>query len=204
MHPEDGFADLSVNLIPLLIEIMENKDQDTMLHSSRVQKVINDWIPALIRKKVITDADTPSLWVSAILHDLGKIFARDDVLGSRNRLTDSEFEHIRNHPARGFRLLNQADIPENILLAVRHHHERWDGRTRGLFPGYPDGLKKKEIPLYARIISIADTFDALVSERPYKNALPREEALRIIRRNSRKQFDPALVRIFLKSMKKQG
>lgn len=201
MPPEDGILDLSVNIIPMLIEIMEHKDQDTMLHSSRVQKVINDWIPALKKKRVITEEDTPLLWVSSILHDIGKIFVQDEVLGSRNRLSETEFEHIRNHPTRGYKLLCQIEISPEILAAVRHHHERWDGRKKGPFPAYPDGLKGRKIPLFARIISIADTFDALISERPYKKALSRQEALRIIRSNSRKQFDPGLVRIFLGAMR---
>jgi len=202
MHPDNGIVDLSVNIIPMLIEIMEHKDQDTMLHSSRVQKVINDWIPSLIRKKIITEDDIPLLWVSAILHDIGKIFVQDEVLGSRNKLSETEFEHIRNHPSRGYKLLSQIDIPSNILSSVKHHHERWDGRRKGPFPAYPDGLKKKEIPLFARIISIADTFDALISERPYKKAFTRTEALKIIRDASRRQFDPVLVRVFVKAMKK--
>ncbi|MDD5067074.1 MAG: HD domain-containing protein [bacterium] len=201
-HHEDELIILNAYIIPMLIEIMENKDQVTLLHSSRVQKVINLLIPELIKAKIISQEEVPYLWVSAILHDIGKIFVDDEILLSDKRLNTEEFKNIRYHSERGFRLINQLDLPREILLAIKHHHERWDGKQKGKFPGYPDGLKGEAIPLYARIICIADAFDAMISERPYKDSLSITNAMRIIKENSGKQFDPGLVRIFIKTMKK--
>jgi putative nucleotidyltransferase with HDIG domain len=196
---ENPFFEINTELIPLLLEVMENKDQDTLLHSSRVQKILNDWAPQLVLYDVIKSEDIPVLWVAAMLHDIGKIFVKDDILISDKKLNKIEYDHIRNHPSRGYNLLRQFDMPQSILDTVLHHHERWDGRMTGKFPGYPDGLKGRDIPLFARIVAVADTFDALISERPYKKPILPDKAKLIIHSNAGKQFDPALVDIFLHS-----
>lgn len=202
-HFEEDNHDAPIDefIIPMLLEIMENKDQLTMIHSSRVQRIVNYFIPDLLEHKVIQEEDVADLWVSAILHDIGKIFVKDTILESRLKLNNNEYAHIRYHPLRGYRLVKQLDLPKNILLAIRHHHERWDGRIKGRFPGYPDGLKGKKIPLYARIIGIADAFDAMVSKRPYKRPMTLMKALDIIKNNSGKQFDPRIAKLFVQRMK---
>jgi len=192
---------IDVFVIPTLIEIMEKKDQITMLHSSRVQRLVHIISEDLVKEKIISSEEIPYLWTAAIIHDIGKIFVEDSILESNKKLDKFEFKIMRFHPVRGYNLLKELDLPEEILLAVRHHHERWDGKTSGKFPGYPDGLKDGKIPLYARIISIADAFDAMVSERPYKKSLPYEKALNIIKKNAGKQFDPIISKIFVKSIK---
>ena len=191
-------------VLPMLLEIMDNKDQVTMIHSSRVQRIIDIWIPELINEKIIKKEDIAKLWVSAILHDIGKIFVIDDILESKNKLNKKEYDHIRYHPLRGFHLAEQLDLPNEILMAIRHHHERWDGRTdsKTRFPGYPDGLKGEEIPLFARIIGIADACDAMISERHYKDTRPIEKTLQIIKNNAGTQFDPILAKNFVKQIKK--
>ncbi|MBN1899184.1 MAG: HD domain-containing protein [Spirochaetes bacterium] len=191
------YAGLHEHIIPTLIEIMENKDQVTLLHSSRVQRLIDIMIPRLIQEKIIGQDEIPLLWVAAIVHDIGKIFVEDKILESENKLDKFEYRIIRFHPVRGYHLLKEFDLPKKILLAVRHHHERWDGKTHGRYPGYPDGLKGKQIPLYARIISLADAYDAMVSERPYKKRYLPVKALQIIQKAAGRQFDPKLVKIFV-------
>jgi len=186
----------------MLLEIMENKDQLTMVHSSRVQRIVDYFIPELLKHKIIKENDVPDLWVSSILHDIGKIFVKDTILESKVTLNDNEYEHIRYHPMRGYRLVKQLDLPRKILLAIRHHHERWDGLKKGRYPAYPDGLKGLKIPLYARIIGIADAFDAMVSKRSYKKPIPVEKALKTIKAASGKQFDPKLADIFVSRIKK--
>ena len=192
---------LDASILPMLLEIMENKDQLTMLHSSHVQRILDDWMPELVNNKIIEQDDVADLWVSAILHDIGKIFIIGKILDSKKRLNKVEYAHIRSHPIRGYHLVMQLELPREILQAIRHHHERWDGKTDARFPGYPNGLKREKIPLYARIIGIADAFDAMVSERSYRKSIPVKKALKIIREESGRQFDPELVKLFVKQMK---
>ncbi len=189
-------------IIPMLLEIMENKDQMTMIHSSRVQRIVDYIIPDLLEAKIIKRNDVPLLWVSAILHDIGKIFVKDTILESKLELNKVEFEHIRYHPVRGYRLVKQLDLPKKVLLAIRHHHERWDGKKKCKFPAYPDGLKGKKIPLYARIIGLADAFDAMISERAYKENIPVGKALTMIKLNAGKQFDPILADSLVKKLRR--
>lgn len=199
---KDDALEMNAYIIPLLLEIMENKDQCTLLHSSRVQKIIHLLIPSLLRQKLIKKSDVALLWVSAILHDVGKIFVKDNILEAARVLNSDEYNHIKFHPQRGYHLIKQLNLPKKILEAVRYHHERWDGRTHGQYPGYPDGLAGKQIPLFARIIGIADAFDAMIFGRPYKRPIKFEDAMNIIKENSEKQFDPILVDIFIHTIKK--
>lgn len=198
----DKSIDMNAFVIPLLLEIMENKDQVTLLHSSRVQRIVHLLIPELIKEKIITKNEIPQLWVSAILHDIGKIFVKDEVLESEKILNLEDYNHIKNHPLRGYHLIKQFNLPRKIVNAVKHHHERWDGQRTGKYPGYPDGLKGEKIPLFARIIGIADAFDAMSFGRPYKEAVPFETVIKIIKENAGKQFDPQLAEIFVRTIKK--
>ena len=127
------------------------------------------------------------------LHDIGKIGIRDDILLKPGRLTPEEFEKIKEHPVIGANILEQLGLWERERLIIRCHHERYDGT------GYPDGLKQQEIPLLARILSVADVYDAMASDRAYRKKMEESLILKIIREGSGSQFDPTIVDAFLKA-----
>ncbi|MBU1078838.1 MAG: HD domain-containing protein [Spirochaetes bacterium] len=191
---------MSTTVIPTMLQAMENKDQVTLQHSSRVQQLINLVIPNLIKNNVISHEEVADLWTSAILHDVGKLFVEDKILDSNEKLNKEDYQYMKTHPQRGYNFIRQFNIPAKILLAIKHHHERWDGNNTGKYPGYPDGLKGKKIPIYARIIKIADTYDAITSYRHYKEAKPLKDALNIIKKGAGTQFDPELSEMFVKSL----
>jgi HD-GYP domain-containing protein (c-di-GMP phosphodiesterase class II) len=145
----------------------------------------------------------PVVLAAGMHHDVGKAFVDDAVLFKPCGLTSEEWAKMREHPVVGAQLLarsrgNGAPLPPEewglVVLAVRHHHERWDGMS------YPDGLKGEEISLAARIIAVADAYDAMTTDRPYRRALSREEALREIRKGAGSQFDPRLAELFVRLM----
>lgn len=131
------------------------------------------------------------LYMAGLFHDIGKIHIPFSILNKKDKLTEEEFRIIQLHPKIGARLLKNLNYCSEIIEAVLYHHERWDGY------GYPCGLQGKEIPFYSRILSVADAFEAMTSERPYKKALPQNLALEELRANAGTQFDPDIVRIFL-------
>jgi putative two-component system response regulator len=139
-----------------------------------------------------------SVTSSVRLHDVGKINVPEDILNKPGKLTEKEFEIVKNHAADGEKIINdtishtgEVGFLSDAKVIAAYHHERWDGT------GYPRGLKGNEIPLQGRIMAIADVYDALVSERPYKEAFPHERAVEIILESKGTQFDPQIVDIFL-------
>lgn len=136
---------------------------------------------------------------SALLHDIGKIGMRDAVLLKEGRLTDEEWEQIKQHPALGEAILKQiepADAMAPFLPGVRSHHERYDGG------GYPDGLKGEDIPLFGRIIAVADAFDAMTSNRPYRKGLDEQQAIAILEKGGGTQWDPHFAKLFVEAYRK--
>jgi HD-GYP domain-containing protein (c-di-GMP phosphodiesterase class II) len=133
-----------------------------------------------------------------VLHDIGKIAIPDEILRKPGRLTAEEFDVIRTHPARGEAILAPLEELRSVLPAIRHHHERFDGQ------GYPDQLAGKNIPLHARIICVADSFDAMTSKRYYHEAKSLEEGLEEIARCSGSQFDPGLAECFIRALGKRA
>ncbi|MDQ7821702.1 MAG: HD-GYP domain-containing protein [Candidatus Eremiobacteraeota bacterium] len=131
-------------------------------------------------------------------HDIGKLKIPEEIVNKTERLTDEEYEIMKQHPIIGEALLRPIKSLAAILPAVRHHHERWDGK------GYPDGISGENIPLSARIVALTDTFDAMISDRPYRKALTREEATGELRKNAGTQFDPHLVEVFLAILAKES
>ncbi|MNY28552.1 Cyclic di-GMP phosphodiesterase response regulator RpfG [compost metagenome] len=139
----------------------------------------------------LTSDERPLLYQAAFLHDVGKLGIRDDVLLKEGPLTDAEFLHIKAHPRLGASILEDFPEAEALLPTVLYHHERWDGK------GYPEGLIADAAPLLARIVSVADAFDAMISHRCYRPALPFERAVNILEECAGTQWDPAVVRTFL-------
>jgi diguanylate cyclase (GGDEF)-like protein/putative nucleotidyltransferase with HDIG domain len=163
-------------------ESIESKDVHTQGHCERVA----DLAEALAAK---ADFDESSLFwfrIGALLHDVGKLIVPAEVLNKPGQLTDAEWALVRQHPTAGVEMLAEVDFPWDVSPMVRSHHERWDGH------GYPDRLAGTDIPLAARILCIADVYDALTTERSYKRPFSHLEAMEIMRRESGKQFDPRL------------
>ncbi|MBA1336507.1 MAG: hypothetical protein HPY66_2942 [Firmicutes bacterium] len=139
----------------------------------------------------LTGKEMKCLGMAAGFHDVGKKFISSSILFRKGKLTPGEYEIIKMHPVIGADILRKDGFDPAVVEAVKHHHERWDGT------GYPDGLKGEEIPLYSRIISIADAYDAMVSGRPYREPVASFKAVNEIFRCSGTQFDPELVKLFL-------
>jgi putative two-component system response regulator len=151
--------DHSENIILTLAVAMEARDPYTKGHSTRVSALATDFVSFLS----LPDKDRGEMKKAGILHDIGKICLSESLLRKPGPLTDEEVDMIKTHPQLGEELCRPLVSMKRILPAVRHHHERWDGK------GFPDGLARQEIPLMARILSIVDTFDAMVSVRPYRD-----------------------------------
>lgn len=135
---------------------------------------------------------------AAVLHDLGKVGISDKILMKKSKLNGREMEEIKRHPGIAADILRPIHVLNAIIPFILHHHERWDGH------GYPDGLKGEDIPLGARIIAIADVYQALISNRPYRKAFPKRDAIKIIEEGAGKQFDPKIVDIFVSIVKKEA
>jgi putative two-component system response regulator len=183
-----------INTMTSFAYALEAKDKYTAGHSQRVAQMSE----AIAREFALPLEDIDKVKLAGQLHDIGKIGVRESVLNKPGRLTDDEFEHIQCHPEIGERILAPVVDDMEILAIVRHHHERYDGS------GYPDGIAKEEIPLGARILAVADTFDAMTSDRPYRKAMSIEFAANEIERNAGKQFDSEVVDGFLRTMKLAG
>jgi HD-GYP domain-containing protein (c-di-GMP phosphodiesterase class II) len=135
--------------------------------------------------------EVESVKQAAILHDLGKIGISERILLKKSKLTRREFDEIKKHPQIAADIIRPIHFLHKIIPLVLHHHERWDGK------GYPSGLKGEEIVIGARIIAIADIYQALISNRPYRKAYGQNEAIDIIKDGSGSQFDPKIVEVFL-------
>jgi len=168
-------------------EALEARDQYTAGHSRRVM----EYSKSIGQRLKLDREDIEDLKRSALLHDIGKIGIPDIVLKKKTKLTDEEYAIIKSHPETGASILKYIKSFKNLVPAVYHHHEQFNGE------GYPDGVKGAAIPLHARIIAIADTFDAMTSSRSYRNALSLRTALSELERNRGIQFDPDITDIFL-------
>ena len=174
------------NTVRSLVAAIDAKDKYTRGHSERVYRLSR----RLGARLGLTPEENRTLSWAALLHDVGKIAIKNEILNKPGKLTEEEFAVIRTHPERGCRVLAPIPQLQDILPAIRHHHERFDGG------GYPDGLAGDTIPLAARVISVADTYDAICSTRAYRGAHPYEFALEEIARCSGTQFDPRVVAVF--------
>ncbi|MBF8984205.1 diguanylate cyclase [Lutibacter sp. B2] len=173
-----------------LAAAIDVKDEYTGKHSELVAK----YSLLLAEKLNLSEQDQYVLRIGALLHDCGKIGIPNDILRKPGKLTDEEFEIIKNHTILGNNIIKYVVKNSGIVSCVRNHHERWDGR------GYPDGLSEEYISLYARIVCIADTYHAMTSDRSYRNGLHQEQAFEELRKNKGTQFDPNLVDIFIQTI----
>ena len=177
----------SVEFLELLAETIETKDRFMRGHARRVA-----FYTGLVGERLgLAPEERESLRISAFLHDLGKVGVPTDLLLRAGALEPTERRIVEQHPVIGARLLAPLDLPSGTALAVRHHHEWWDGS------GYPDGIAGERISLAARIIAVADAFDAMTCDRPYRRALDREVVVSELRRYSGSQFDPDIASVFL-------
>lgn len=177
----------TMEFLEVLAETIEIKDRFMRGHARRVA-----YYASMLADRIDLDADElENVRFSAFLHDLGKVGVPTDLLLRPGALDSAERELVEQHPEIGARLLTPLAIPTSISLAIRHHHEWWDGS------GYPDGLSGEQIPLAARIIGVVDAFDAMSCDRPYRAALSREVVTEELRRFAGTQFDPVLAKEFL-------
>ncbi len=167
---------------------LDLKDEETEAHSQRVTEMTL----AMARKMNIKDEELAHVRRGALLHDIGKMGIPDSILLKPGKLTDEEWEVIRQHPVHAFNMLSGIDYLRQALDTPYCHHEKWDGS------GYPRGLKGTAIPLSARIFAVVDFYDALTNDRPYRKAWSREETLALIKKESGKHFDPEVADVFLK------
>jgi HD-GYP domain-containing protein (c-di-GMP phosphodiesterase class II) len=179
--------------IKTLLNALRCKDEYTWGHSLRVAY----FCVSVGREMGLSSEELYELEVSALFHDIGKIGVPDAVLLKPTRLSEEEFQIMKLHPTKSFEILEEFPIFHQMALNAKHHHERFDGR------GYPNGIKGEEIPLFARIILVADTFDAMTSSRPYRKGLPMEVAFNELREFSGSQFDANVVENFILSMERE-
>lgn len=182
-----------VSTVRILAAAIEARDKYTLGHSTRVAELA----VTLAREAGLAAEEVETTEIACLFHDVGKIRIPDAILHKRGRLDPEELREMKRHPEYGAELLSKAPSLYKYIPAVRHHHEWYDGS------GYPDGLSRDRIPTVAAIISLADAFDAMTSDRPYRQALSQEEALATIAGHSGRQFHPELTTLFLRLLKKR-
>jgi len=193
---------LQTGIMTVLANVVEGRDKDTTGHNDRTAEYIKILIKAMEERGVYADEirgwDIEKVIFSSRLHDMGKIIILDTILNKPGKLSDEEYERVKTHTTEGVRIIDkmimktgEEEFLSNAKLYAEYHHERWDGT------GYPHGLKGTDIPLHGRIMAVVDTYDALVSKRPYKEAYTHEESVNIISKDSGRQFDPKIVEVFL-------
>ncbi len=177
---------LSQSIITSLALAIDAKDRVTHRHIHRVR----EYAVSLAEALGLTGAEMESVRIAGLLHDIGKLGISERILCKPDKLTPVEYAVIQGHVALGARILEPVEFPWPVIPIVLTHHERWDGL------GYPRGLRGEEIPLGGRIVALADVFDALTSERPYRRAMSRDQALNLVREGAGTQFDPRVVAAF--------
>lgn len=186
--------DTSEAILISLAEALEAKDFYTRGHSDRVAQIV----VTIAKSMNIKERELDFMRKGSLLHDIGKIGIKESILLKPGKLTEEEMAHIRSHPARGYDICEPLKSLEPCLTIIRSHHERIDGQ------GYPDGLKGEEIPLPAKITAVADAFDAMTTDRPYRKGMSKETALKIFENEMESgQWDPDVVKVLLDVMRRQ-
>lgn len=204
-HYTEAVTQMQRGLIITMADLVENRDSDTGAHIQKTAAYVRIILEGLRKKgyyyEKLTDKYMSDVEMSAPLHDVGKINISDTVLNKKGKLTDEEYEIMKTHTTAGRKIMERAISTvqgESYLKEARnmaaYHHEKWDGS------GYPEGLHGEVIPLSARVMAVADVFDALVSKRVYKPAMPLDQAIDILKKDSGSHFDPKCVEVFLDSL----
>jgi len=175
--------ELFMNSVRTLAAAIDAKDPYTRGHSERVAR----YAVVLAKNMGLSAEEVRIIRISALLHDVGKIGIDDRILRKPTALTNEEFEVMKTHPIKGALIMGQIPQLKEVIPGIKHHHEKWSGG------GYPDGLKGEGIPLVARVVAVADTFDAMTTTRPYQKAMPLEYVIRQIKSFAGKSFDPAVI-----------
>jgi HD-GYP domain-containing protein (c-di-GMP phosphodiesterase class II) len=184
---EENLAALRTSVVCAFNQLLDLKDLNTGVHSTRLA----EWALHVAEELGLDESSLGDLEIAALLHDIGKIGIPDAILNKPAKLTAEEYALMKKHPEYGWAVLRQIPGMESASLVILHHHENFNGT------GYPAGLRGEEIPLGSRIVSVIDAFDAMVSNRPYRQGLPFEEAERRLLEASGTQFDPNVVKSFL-------
>ena len=183
-HIED-VSSLHLRTIQALALAIEAKDDTTSAHLARVQVYARE----MARELGLNAMEQEALQAASILHDIGKLAVPEHIISKPGRLTPEEFEKMKIHPIVGAEILERVQFPYPVVPIVRAHHEKWDGS------GYPFGLKGEEIPIGARILAVVDCLDALATDRQYRRALPLDEAMKVVEKESGSSFDPRIVNL---------
>ncbi len=183
----EELKEANIAAMKALIMSEEARDLYTSGHSRRV----TEYAVTIAKKMGLSKSQVQHIRYAGYLHDIGKIGISDAILNKKGRFTDEEWQVIRKHPDTALDILNPLKFLPEEKVMIKHHHERYDGK------GYPDGLCGENIPLGARILSIADSFDAMNSKRPYRDALPKERIVSELKSAKGTQLDPLIVDIFL-------
>jgi putative nucleotidyltransferase with HDIG domain len=181
---------LYLSTIKALAAAIEAKDKYTRGHSDRVTQYALDICVEL----GLDEQQMQEIMYASVLHDIGKIGVSEDILGKKGKLEPEEYEKIKKHTTIGANIISSISMLESIIPIIVHHHESYDGK------GYPYRKKEEEIPLGSRIIAVADSYDAMTSDRPYRKAMSKEEAVAELRRCAGTQFDPEIVEAFIKTL----
>ncbi|MGE5461086.1 MAG: HD-GYP domain-containing protein [Solirubrobacterales bacterium] len=184
-----SLQDTYIATMKSLAQVIEAKDVTTRGHLDRTQTY-----GLALARRVDPELATEELGYGFFLHDIGKVGIPEQILCKRGPLSDDEWTVMRTHPVIGAQIVTPIAFLQGAVQLVRHHHERFDGT------GYPDGLRGEDIPLAARVFSVADSFDAMTSDRPYRGAMGIERALLEVEGGAGTQFDPDVVRIFVQMM----
>jgi len=184
----ESLEEIYIEVITAMASAIDARDTYTHGHSQRV----TEYAVAIAEGMGLSSAEVDIIRNASILHDVGKIGIKEDILKKPGRLTEEERREMEYHPFIGTKILSSVKLLEPVMPLVYHHHERFDGT------GYPDGLRGEEIPLGARVIAVADAFESMTSDRPYRKALLLEEVMAELRYGSGRQFDPRIVEVFMR------
>jgi putative nucleotidyltransferase with HDIG domain len=188
----EGLRDSYFRTVQALVAAVEAKDPYTRWHSTNVAK----YAVAIGRDLGLSPTQLEELHIAAILHDVGKIGISERIISKPDRLSREEYDVMKDHPAHGIRILEPIGFAPTIISAIYQHHERFDGK------GYPRGLAGDSISLAARVLAVADSVDAMISERPYRGTISTEMVLRELEKEQGRQFDPAIAGIAVRLIEK--